>query len=109
MPFQDKSIVCSDCGATFTFTADEQDFFAQKGYTNEPKRCPTCRAARKDRQGGSSNRSGGSSGGFGARPVRQMFPAVCSECGKATEVPFEPRNGKPVYCRECYNKINQSR
>jgi CxxC-x17-CxxC domain-containing protein len=107
MPFQDKSIVCSDCGATFTFTADEQEFFAQKGYTNEPKRCPTCRAARKDRQGTSSR--GGGSGSFGARPVRQMFPAVCSECGKQTEVPFEPRNGKPVYCRDCYNKINTSR
>jgi CxxC-x17-CxxC domain-containing protein len=106
MPYQDKSIVCADCGATFTFTADEQDFFAQKGYTNEPKRCPTCRAARKDRQGSTSNRGGGFGG---PRPVRQMFPAVCSDCGKQTEVPFEPRNGKPVYCRDCYNKINSSR
>ena len=106
MSFQDKSIQCADCGATFTFSATEQEFFQSRGFTNEPKRCPTCRAARKDRQGGSSNRSGGS---FGARPVRQMFPAVCSECGKQTEVPFEPRNGKPVYCRDCYNKINTSR
>jgi len=103
LTYQDKSLRCSDCGVTFTFSADEQEFFAQKGYTNEPKRCPTCRAARK------TERGGGSSGGFGQRGPRQMFPAVCSECGKNTEVPFEPRNGKPVYCRECYNKINLSR
>ncbi len=100
MAYQDKSIVCSDCGATFTFTANEQEFYASKGYTNDPKRCPTCRAARKDRQGGSSG------GGFGQRAPRQMFPAVCSACGKQTEVPFEPRTGKPVYCRDCYNKMN---
>jgi CxxC-x17-CxxC domain-containing protein len=104
MSYQDKSIVCSDCGVTFTFTAGEQESFAERGYTNEPKRCSTCRAARKQQQGGSS------SGGYGAnRPVRQMFPAVCSQCGKNTEVPFEPRNGKPVYCRDCYNKINTNR
>jgi CxxC-x17-CxxC domain-containing protein len=103
MAFQDKSIVCSDCGVTFTFTADEQDFFAQKGYTNEPKRCPTCRASRKQQQG---DRGGSSS--YNSAP-RQMFPAVCSDCGKTCEVPFEPRNGKPVYCRDCYNKINPRR
>ncbi len=101
MSFEDKSIVCSDCGATFTFSASEQEFFATKGYTNEPKRCPTCRAARKQEQGNST--------GYGQRPVRQMFPAVCAQCGKNTEVPFEPRSGKPVYCRDCYNKISLSR
>lgn len=103
MAYQDKSIVCSDCGATFTFSATEQEFFAQKGYTNEPKRCSTCRASRKQQQG---NTGGGSSYNSGPR---QMFPAVCAECHKTTEVPFEPRNDKPVYCRECYNKIHQSR
>jgi len=101
MAYQEKSIVCCDCGATFAFSAEEQEFFATKGYTNEPKRCPTCRATRKERQGNSS--------GYGQRSVRQMYPAVCSECGKQTEVPFEPRNGKPVYCRDCYNKINSRR
>ena len=101
MAYQDKSIVCCDCGATFNFTADEQEFFAQKGYTNEPKRCPTCRTARKQRQG--------NGGGYGQRAPRQMFPAVCSACGQNTEVPFEPRTGKPVYCRDCYNKLNQNR
>ena len=100
MTYQDKPIQCSDCGANFSFTAGEQEFFASKGYTNEPKRCPTCRQSRR------SNRNGDS--GAGAGP-RQMFPAVCGECGKETEVPFEPRQGKPVYCSECYSKIKPSR
>ena len=97
MSYQDKSIVCSDCGKTFTFTAGEQEFFATKGYTNEPKRCPTCRAANKERRGGS--------GGSGERAPRQMYPAVCATCGKQTEVPFEPRNDKPVYCSDCFTKM----
>ncbi len=98
MSYQDKSIVCADCGATFTFSATDQEFFAQKGYTNEPKRCPTCRAANKERRGGS--------GRYSERAPRQMYPAVCAQCGTHTEVPFEPRSGKPVYCRDCYNKMN---
>ncbi len=97
MSFQDKSIQCSDCGATFTFSAKDQEFFQEKGFTNEPKRCPTCRQSRK------AERGGGSAGGYGA--PRQTFPATCSECGKATEVPFQPRGDKPVYCRDCYRKI----
>ncbi len=47
MSFQDKSIKCSDCGTTFTFSAGEQEFFQTKGFTNEPKRCPSCRRANK--------------------------------------------------------------
>ena len=46
MSFQDKSIQCSDCGTIFTFSAREQEFFASKGLTNEPKRCPQCRKSR---------------------------------------------------------------
>lgn len=101
MSFQDKSIVCFDCSATFHFTVEEQEFFATKGYTNEPKRCPSCRQARKQQQGniGNSNR------GYTLTSQRQMYPAVCAQCGKSTEVPFEPRNGRPVYCRDCYNKV----
>jgi CxxC-x17-CxxC domain-containing protein len=100
LTFEDKSLQCSDCGATFIFSAEEQEFFQTKGYTNEPKRCPACRQARKAERYGS--------GGYGYRP-RQMFPAVCAECGKETEVPFEPREGRPVYCSECYNKIRMNR
>lgn len=100
MGFVDKTIECCDCGITFTFTADEQEFFATKGYTNEPKRCPACRAARKSER---YERGGG------FRSERQMFPAVCAQCGKNCEVPFEPREGRPVYCSDCYNKNRQSR
>jgi len=98
MGFEDKSIQCVDCGATFTFSAEEQELFESRGYTNEPKRCPSCRRARKAERGG---------GSFGAR--RQMFPAVCVQCGKETEVPFQPREGRPVYCSECYSKTRTSR
>jgi CxxC-x17-CxxC domain-containing protein len=99
MSFEDKSIQCSDCGTTFTFGAEEQEFFQSKGYTNEPKRCPACRQTRKSERYGSSNYSS----------QRQMYPAVCAECGKNTEVPFEPRGDKPVYCSDCYRKIKPSR
>ena len=94
MSFEDRSLLCADCGATFTFTAGEQEFFATKGYSNDPKRCLTCREARKvDR--------GGLGGGYSSR--RRMYPATCAECGIETEVPFEPREGRPVYCSNCYN------
>ena len=99
MSFEDKSLQCSDCGVTFTFSADEQELFQSRGYTNEPKRCLECRAARK------SERSANS--GFGGR--RQMFPVICAECGKETEVPFEPRGDRPVYCSDCYRKVRPSR
>ncbi|MFC1933676.1 zinc-ribbon domain containing protein [Chloroflexota bacterium] len=98
MDFQDKSLQCSDCGATFTFSAGEQEFFASRGYTNEPKRCPECRRARKAERYGD--------GGY--RSQRRMFPAVCAQCGKETEVPFEPRENRPVYCSDCYNKDRMS-
>ena len=83
MSFQEKSLQCADCGATFTFSVEEQEFFASKGYTNEPKRCPSCRQARKTSRYGNDS--------YGYRPRRQMFPAVCAQCGKDTEVPFQPR------------------
>ena len=107
MSFQDKTLECSDCGNTFTFSAEEQGQFQSRGYTNEPKRCPECRQARKARQYGNSSNSYGSYGNDsrGYTPRRQMFPTVCSECGKETEVPFEPSEGRPVYCSDCYRKV----
>ena len=101
MSFQDKSLQCSDCGTTFTFSVEEQEFFASKGYTNDPKRCPTCRQARKAERYGSRDNS--------YRPPREMFPATCAECGKDTEVPFEPTTGRPVYCSDCYSRIRLTR
>ena len=99
MSFTDKSLQCADCGVTFTFTSEEQEFHQSKGFTNEPKRCQSCRQARK-----SQRNSYGSGGSGGSRYDRQMFPAVCAECGTDTQVPFEPREDRPVYCSSCYNK-----
>jgi CxxC-x17-CxxC domain-containing protein len=96
MSFQDKTLQCVDCGTTFTFDAQEQELFASRGYTNEPKRCPTCRQAKRVQRTGYNSYGNGS---------RQMFPATCAQCGKDTQVPFEPRLDKPVYCSDCYNKV----
>lgn len=93
--FQDKTLTCRDCGEEFVFTASEQEFYSQKGFTNEPGRCAECRAKRKQ------SRRGGSGGGFGRRE-RQMYDAVCASCGAETQVPFKPVNDKPVYCSECF-------
>jgi len=108
MSFQDKTLECSDCETTFTFSVEEQEQFQSRGYTNEPKRCPECRQARKSRQ----NRTGGNSYGnssYGYTPRRQLFPAVCADCGKETEVPFEPSQGRQVYCSDCYRKVRANR
>ena len=86
--YQDKTLVCRDCGAEFTFTAGEQEFYAEKGFQNEPTRCRDCRSARK------SNRASGE--------AREMFETVCAECGKPTRVPFIPKNDRPIYCSECF-------
>ncbi len=104
----DKTLTCRDCGTTFVFTAGEQEFYAQKGFTNQPGRCPECRAANKARrnEGGSYSSYGGSEY---RRSERPMYPAVCASCGKATQVPFEPRLDKPVYCSDCFTPRQSSR
>jgi CxxC-x17-CxxC domain-containing protein len=108
MSFQDKSLQCSDCGNAFTFRAEEQEQFRSRGYTNQPKRCPECRQARKaERYGNGGNSYRNST--FGYTPGRQMYPAICADCGKETSVPFEPRQGRPVYCSDCYRKVRAGR
>ena len=92
----DQTLTCSDCGTEFTFTESEQEFYQSKGFS-APVRCPSCRAARK------AAREGGSGYGSASRyGERQMYPAVCAQCGKDTQVPFQPRGDKPVYCSDCY-------
>lgn len=98
MSYADKTLSCRDCGAEFTFTASEQDFYAQKGFTNEPTRCSACRAQRKSQ--GLGRRSNG---------PREMHSAVCSSCGKEALVPFEPRGDKPVYCSDCFQSQRNNR
>jgi len=94
---EDKTLICRDCGREFTFSASEQQFYAEKGFTNEPGRCPECRAAHKAQRVA----SGRTSGGYSTGP-REMFPAVCAQCGKQTQVPFEPHGDRPVYCSDCF-------
>lgn len=85
MEFQNRTLTCVECGREFVFTAGEQKFYHEKGFENDPKRCPECRAARK-------------------RRGKKFTTVVCAECGRETEVPFKPVEGRPVYCRECYER-----
>jgi CxxC-x17-CxxC domain-containing protein len=107
MSYADKTITCRDCGTDFVFTAGEQEFYAQKGFTNEPSRCPSCRQARKaggGSRGGYSDRdSYGSRGGYSSGP-REMHTTTCASCGKEAQVPFVPRGDKPVYCSDCFQQ-----
>ena len=102
MSYTDKTLTCVDCGAEFTFSAEDQEYHASRGFTNEPKRCSSCRAARKSERGDSR-------GGYGGASARQMYSAVCAQCGKTAQVPFEPRGDRPVYCRECFAQRSPSR
>lgn len=100
--YRDKTLTCRDCGTTFTFTAGEQEFYASRGFDNPPSRCRDCRAARKAQRGGGYESS--SYGGY-ERPRREMYPAVCASCGQETQVPFQPRGDRPVYCSSCFERV----
>lgn len=84
--YEDKTLVCKDCGHEFVFTAGEQEFYAEKGFQNEPSRCKECRIARKN----------------SLKQSREMYVTVCAECGQEAKVPFKPRNDRPIYCSACY-------
>lgn len=88
--YEDKTLVCKDCNEEFVFTAGEQEFYAEKGFVNEPQRCKACRNARK-----------------AAKADRVMHEAVCAECGTSCKIPFEPKENRPVYCSECFAKKNE--
>ena len=87
--YEDKTLVCRDCGQEFVFTAGEQEFYAEKGFQNEPTRCKACRQARK-----------------ASRPApgapRETYTTTCANCGAETTVPFIPKNDRPIYCSECF-------
>jgi len=86
--YQDRTLVCRDCGAEFVFTAGEQEFFAEKGFMNDPVRCRDCRTNKKT-----------------TRRERVTHRTVCANCGAETEVPFVPKNDKPIYCNECFAQM----
>lgn len=87
--YEDKILVCRDCGNEFTFTVGEQEFFARMGFQNEPVRCKECRVSRRRQRDGE-------------RVERRMYPVICAECGCEAEVPFKPTSDRPVYCRDCF-------
>ena len=94
--YEDKTLTCVECGSEFVFSASEQEFYAEKGFQNEPKRCSDCRQARKrDRRQ--------------TRTQREMYNVVCDECGASCQVPFLPKEDKPVYCNDCFAKKRESR
>ena len=107
MSLSDQTLYCRDCNAEFIFTVGEQEFYASRGFTNSPSRCPECRAARKQSGGGYNYSSGGRSGGY--RESRQMYSVTCSSCGNEAQVPFEPRGDKLVYCSDCYQRQSSGR
>ncbi|MFO7532654.1 MAG: zinc-ribbon domain containing protein [Candidatus Limnocylindrales bacterium] len=116
--YEDRTITCADCGQEFIFTASEQAFYAEKGFTDAPKRCKACRQSRKAQRntgssygddsyggGGYSSGGGGGYGGGGGgydRPPRQLYDATCADCGKIAQVPFQPTGSRPVYCNDCF-------
>lgn len=105
MSYTDRTLSCAQCGSDFTFSANDQEFHASRGY-QEPKRCPDCRAARRSQSG---DYGGSYGGGYSDRPRREMFSATCSRCGKEAQVPFVPRNDRPVYCSDCYQPAPRNR
>ena len=121
--YSDKNLTCADCGQEFVFTASEQDFYAQRGFT-EPRRCPSCRASRKAARNAGGRRIvrrlrrrrrllcrrlrvAGTAAATARRDrgPREMFTATCSNCGKEAQVPFRPTSGKPVYCSDCFRSM----
>lgn len=90
MAFEDRTLTCKECGKPFTFSASEQEFYAEKGFQNDPARCPDCRAARKRAR---------------APREREMYTVICAECGVETQVPFKPTDDRPVYCRDCFQRL----
>ncbi len=96
MAYTDRQLKCVDCGTEFTFSSSQQERFAQLGFVNEPKRCAPCRAAKKERK----TADDGPPGTAGSR--REMFPAICAECGQEARVPFRPHGDRPVYCTKCF-------
>jgi CxxC-x17-CxxC domain-containing protein len=91
--FEDKTLVCQDCGQEFIFSAGEQEFYHEKGFQNEPKRCRECRNQRR--------------AGRSERGPRQMFDTTCAKCGQETQVPFKPVGDRPVYCLQCYQQMRE--
>jgi CxxC-x17-CxxC domain-containing protein len=104
--YVDRTITCVDCGVEFIHSAADQEFYAQKGFASDPKRCTSCRASRRSmRDPESGSHLAGSPRGYERGPStgeREYFAVICSRCGNAAQVPFRPRMDRPVYCSDCF-------
>jgi CxxC-x17-CxxC domain-containing protein len=104
----DRSLTCVDCGVEFVHSAADQEYYAQKGFTSEPKRCTSCRAYRRSsRDSGADEHNPGGPRGYERAEggAREYFVAVCTSCGNQAQVPFKPRMDKPVYCSDCFRQV----
>ena len=93
--FEDKTLVCKDCGAEFVFTAGEQEFYREKGFSSEPQRCIGCRKRRKNNTNGQGS--------------VVLYEIVCSKCGEIEKIPFEPKHDRPLFCSVCYRNYQEGR
>jgi len=108
LTYSDRTLTCVDCGMSFVHSVADQEYYAQKGFTSEPKRCPACRASRRSARGdGWDVRSIGGPRGYerGEPAAREYFAVTCSRCGNNAQVPFKPRMDKPVYCSDCFREV----
>ncbi len=96
--YQDRILTCRDCGLDFTFSAGEQEFYASRGLTNAPGRCPSCRAARRNGQSSVPRQRSS-----------EHYETTCATCGRPTSVPFVPREDRPVYCSDCFQAQRAAR
>ena len=107
--YVDRTLNCVDCGVEFIHSAADQEYYVQKGFSSDPKRCTSCRASRRAaRDGGYDVRDIGGPRGYERgddRPNREYFAVVCSSCGNQAQVPFKPRMDRPVYCSDCFRTV----
>lgn len=109
--FVDKQVQCRECGKEFVHTVADQEEAAARGHFHTPSRCPDCRAARRQRRGDTAPAPAAeaAAGASGGRQRREMHSAICAECGAHAQVPFVPRNDRPVYCSNCFEKVRVAR
>lgn len=100
MAYVDRTLTCVDCGSEFIHSAADQEYYAQKGFVSDPKRCTSCRAARRNM------REAGENGGRDPHSPREYFAVVCSRCGNQAQVPFRPNMDRPVYCSDCFRIVH---
>ncbi len=98
MEFQDKSLRCVDCSNGVHLDGGRTALFADKQFKNEPKRCKSCKAKRASRT--MSSPGGGRGDGFSRERVETQ--ATCRR--HETTVPFRPTQGRPIFCKECFQQ-----